>query len=83
MCILQGYGISSFIIGGQCNKGNKCKFSHDMDIERKAEKRNLYADNREEEGKLDKSKDTMDGWDQAKLESVIGEMNLNNSTDIV
>jgi hypothetical protein len=66
---------------GQCTKGSKCKFSHDMDVERKAEKINLYADNREEN--LDKSKDTMDGWDQAKLENVIGEMNLNTSTEIV
>lgn len=52
-----------------------------MNVERKIEKINLYEDTRAEEP--DKSKDTMDGWDQAKLENVIGQMNLNTSTDIV
>ncbi|KAJ7790144.1 hypothetical protein B0H14DRAFT_3571045 [Mycena olivaceomarginata] len=30
-----------------CKKGNKCKFSHDLNVDRKVEK-NLYADSREE-----------------------------------
>ena len=29
---------------GSCTKGAKCKFSHDLAIERKAEKRSLYDD---------------------------------------
>ena len=33
---------------GTCEKGNKCKFSHDLDVGRKVEKRNLYEDSREE-----------------------------------
>lgn len=32
---------------GLCTKGAKCKFSHDLAIERKAEKRSLYDDVRE------------------------------------
>jgi len=32
---------------GSCTKGGKCKFSHDLAIERKAEKRSLYDDVRE------------------------------------
>jgi hypothetical protein len=32
---------------GSCSKGAKCKFSHDLTIERKAEKRSLYDDLRE------------------------------------
>jgi hypothetical protein len=32
---------------GSCTKGAKCKFSHDLAIERKAEKRSLYDDVRE------------------------------------
>jgi hypothetical protein len=32
---------------GSCTKGAKCKFSHDLAIERKAEKRSLYDDIRE------------------------------------
>lgn len=51
---------------GQCTKGDKCKFSHDLTIERKGEKRSVYADSRELE-----KEDTMDGWDEAKLQEVI------------
>ena len=32
---------------GLCTKGAKCKFSHDLAIERKAEKRSLYDEIRE------------------------------------
>ena len=36
---------------GQCKKGDKCKFSHDMSLEGKSEKRSMYVDARElEEG---------------------------------
>ena len=34
---------------GLCSKGAKCKFSHDLTIERKAEKRSLYDDLRDVE----------------------------------
>lgn len=39
---------------GHCDKGNKCKFSHDMNVGRKVEKKDLYNDDREgtEEGEL-------------------------------
>ncbi|PSR72335.1 hypothetical protein PHLCEN_2v11783 [Hermanssonia centrifuga] len=37
-----------FYKAGHCDKGNKCKFSHDMNVGRKVEKKNLYEDNREE-----------------------------------
>ncbi|KAG6841483.1 hypothetical protein C0991_010671 [Blastosporella zonata] len=33
---------------GHCEKGNKCKFSHDLNVGRKVEKKNLYEDSREE-----------------------------------
>jgi hypothetical protein len=33
---------------GHCEKGTKCKFSHDLDVARKVEKKNLYEDSREE-----------------------------------
>ncbi|KAI9507318.1 hypothetical protein F5148DRAFT_131156 [Russula earlei] len=51
---------------GRCEKGSKCKFSHDRDVERRVQKRNLYEDDRE-----DKLTDTMDKWDEEKLRSVI------------
>lgn len=57
--------------------GRKCKFSHDMTIERKTVKRSLYTDTRdgdeeEEEGDEDpKPKDDMADWDEEKLRSVV------------
>lgn len=40
--------LCAFYKAGTCEKGSKCKFSHDLDIGRKVEKKNLYADAREE-----------------------------------
>ena len=42
--------LCSFYKQGQCQKGNKCKFSHDLSIERKAEKRSIYDDARDNKG---------------------------------
>jgi hypothetical protein len=33
-----------FFKQGLCKKGDKCKFSHDPDVERKAVKRNVYEE---------------------------------------
>ena len=41
--------LCTFFKKGMCKKGNKCKFSHDMSIERKSEKVNLYEDRRDKE----------------------------------
>jgi len=41
--------LCAFFKQGQCQKGNKCKFSHDLSVERKGEKRSLYADSRDDE----------------------------------
>ena len=51
---------------GNCNKGSKCKFSHDLNVGRKVEKKDLYQDIRKE-----REKDTMDTWDEEKLRKVI------------
>ena len=40
--------LCAFHKAGVCDKGNKCKFSHDLNIGRKVEKRNLYEDSRED-----------------------------------
>ncbi|XP_025832454.1 zinc finger CCCH domain-containing protein 15 homolog [Agrilus planipennis] len=58
--------VCAFFKQGQCGKGDKCKFSHDLTIERKAEKRSLYVDMRDDE-----LEDTMDNWDEEKLKEVI------------
>lgn len=67
---------------GLCQKGDKCKFSHDLTKERKSEKRNIYEDMRDEQG------DKMEDWDEKKLEDVVdqkhGEDNKKkNTTQIV
>ena len=54
------------------NKGNvlkeiNVKFSHELTLERKCEKRSVYIDARDEE----LEKDTMDNWDEKKLEEVV------------
>ncbi|RDB26025.1 Translation machinery-associated protein 46 [Hypsizygus marmoreus] len=65
---------------GNCEKGTKCKFSHDLNVGRKVEKKNLYEDSRE-----DKLADTMDKWDQDKLQRVVMSKagNPKTTTDIV
>jgi len=71
--------LCSFFKQGLCQKGNKCKFSHDLSIERKAEKRSIYDDERE-------GKETMNDWDQDTLEDVINKKHggsNKNKTDIV
>ena len=41
--------LCAFYKAGSCDKGNKCKFSHNPDVERKVEKRNVYDDGREQD----------------------------------
>lgn len=57
--------VCAFFKQGQCGKGDKCKFSHDLTVERKAEKRSMYVDMRDEDG------ETMENWDEDKLKEVI------------
>ncbi|XP_049860455.1 zinc finger CCCH domain-containing protein 15 homolog [Schistocerca gregaria] len=56
--------LCAFFKQGQCTKGDKCKFSHDLSLERKAEKRSMYVDMRDDE-------DTMENWDEEKLKEVV------------
>ncbi|KAL9239270.1 hypothetical protein vseg_013609 [Gypsophila vaccaria] len=65
---------------GQCTKGFKCKFSHDLNVQRKGEKIDIYSDKRDDE-------DTMEDWDQEMLEKAIAEKSKeyqqNKPTEIV
>lgn len=54
---------------GNCEKGRKCKFAHDLAVERKTEKKNLYTDAREEEE--EKKVETSADWDEDKLRKVV------------
>ncbi|KAH9322213.1 hypothetical protein KI387_016852, partial [Taxus chinensis] len=71
--------LCEFFKAGQCAKGFKCKFSHDLNIQRKGEKIDIYSDKRDEE--------TMEDWDQETLEKVVESKNKeysqNKPTDIV
>ncbi|XP_015970011.1 zinc finger CCCH domain-containing protein 21 [Arachis duranensis] len=72
--------LCEFFKVGQCAKGFKCKFSHDLNVQRKGEKIDIYSDKRDQE-------DTMEDWDQETLEKVVEskktEYNQNKPTDIV
>jgi hypothetical protein len=72
--------VCEFFRHGQCAKGNKCKYSHDLSVERKGEKIDIYSDQRD-------GGDTMDEWDQETLEKVVAakgnEFAHNKPTEIV
>jgi hypothetical protein len=40
--------LCEFFKAGHCEKGNKCKFSHDLSVTRKDQKKDLYTDSRKE-----------------------------------
>ena len=76
--------ICEFFKNGCCEKGDKCKYSHDLTLQRKAAKRDIYHDAAAAE---DKKTDGIENWDQAKLEAVVktkhGAEKKETKTDIV
>ena len=57
---------------GYCERGNKCKFAHDLDIGRKVDKKDLYTDNRDNTtAGPSKDGDTMENWTEEKLREVV------------
>jgi len=56
--------LCAFFKQGQCGKGEKCKFSHNLDIEKKAEKKDIYTDMRD----LDDSESGEEGEDSHRVE---------------
>ncbi|MBA0838271.1 hypothetical protein Goarm_010343, partial [Gossypium armourianum] len=71
--------LCEFFKVGKCAKGFKCKFSHDLNVQRKGEKIYIYSDKRDQE--------TMEDCDQETLEKVVEskakEYQQNKPTDIV
>lgn len=65
---------------GQCTKGTRCKFSHNLEADRKTQKKDLYTDAREQE-----KEQGMDTWDEEELRKVILSKHGNpkTTTDIV
>ncbi|ETV96290.1 hypothetical protein H310_10460 [Aphanomyces invadans] len=73
--------VCEFFKQATCAKGNRCKFSHDLMVGKKATKINLYEDDRNA-----KQEDKIEDWDQKKLEDVINEKHgqkVATQTDIV
>jgi Zinc finger C-x8-C-x5-C-x3-H type (and similar) len=62
--------LCQFFKQGTCEKGKKCKFSHDLEVGRKSAKKDLYADEKDQENE-EREKDTMDDWDEEKLRKVV------------
>ncbi|KAL8857451.1 MAG: hypothetical protein Q9178_005945 [Gyalolechia marmorata] len=75
--------LCQFFKQGNCEKGKRCKFSHDLSVERKREKKNLYQDTREGEKEAEeeeRKKDDMADWDEAKLRQVVTSKHGNPKT---
>jgi len=74
--------LCEFFRQGKCQKGFKCKYSHDLAVERKAAKIDLFQDRRDDE-----EEDGMESWDQQKLEDAIAQKhasdNSNRPTEII
>ncbi|CAD7011877.1 zinc finger CCCH domain-containing protein 15 homolog [Ceratitis capitata] len=74
--------VCAFFKQGTCTKGDKCKFSHDLSIEQKTEKRSIYVDMRD-----DDPDDNMANWDDAKLKEVVDKKHADEkkrpTTDII
>ena len=78
---------------GVCTKGFKCKYAHDLAVERKTQKIDLFSDRRDDGGEDGEGGDTMADWDQAQLEAAIAQKhgaeaasapnNPNNRTNII
>ncbi|KAF1348926.1 hypothetical protein BDV97DRAFT_422363 [Delphinella strobiligena] len=64
--------LCQFFKKGACEKGKKCKFSHDLNVN--SAKKSLYTDTRDvekEEEEETKKKDDMADWDEEKLRNVV------------
>ena len=70
----------AFFKQGLCKKGDKCKFSHDPAVERRAVKRSIYSDGTEEKD------ENMEDWDEEKLAEVVNKKHgseRQNQTEII
>ncbi|EFA82915.1 CCCH-type zinc finger-containing protein [Heterostelium album PN500] len=71
--------VCEFFKAGQCTKGNKCKFAHDLMVARKDAKIDIYTDRRNAD---DKAVDSMENWDDDKLKKVIDNKRTNENKNL-
>lgn len=57
--------LCAFFKQGQCTKGDKCKFSHDLKVEKRSEKKSVYVDLRDEK------ENGMENWDEETLRDAV------------
>lgn len=57
--------LCAFFKQGQCTKGDKCKFSHDLKVEKRSEKKSVYVDMRDEKD------GGMENWDEQTLRDAV------------
>eukprot|EP00879_Flechtneria_rotunda_P000405 GHRR01000499.1.p1 GENE.GHRR01000499.1~~GHRR01000499.1.p1 ORF type:complete len:428 (+),score=188.99 GHRR01000499.1:217-1500(+) len=76
--------VCEFFRHGQCTKGFKCKYSHDLSVERKTAKIDLFTDQRDVQSE---GEEGMEDWDQDTLEKVVkekhGSEKPSNATSII
>ena len=82
--------VCEYFRAGVCTKGFKCKYAHDLAVERKTQKINLFSDQRDGGEDGEEGGATMEDWDQATLEAAIAQKhgtepgnNPNNRTNII
>lgn len=66
--------LCAFFKQGNCAKGAKCKFSHDLTVGRKTEKRSIYVDMRD----VENDGETMENWTEDKLNEVVNKKHGGN-----
>ncbi|POY72600.1 hypothetical protein BMF94_4428 [Rhodotorula taiwanensis] len=76
--------LCAFFKAGRCQKGAKCKFSHNLDADRKTQKASLYADQRDEAKEATKKDEDMSTWTEEQLRDAVSKKgNLKATTDII
>jgi hypothetical protein len=63
--------VCEFFKAGKCVRGNKCKFSHNLELERKTSKIDLYTDPRSMQGGEGGADTGMEGWSTEDLAEVV------------
>ena len=63
--------ICAYFKQGLCQKGKKCKYSHDLNSEVKNENVDLYTDQRLQIFGSKEEEETVEHWDAKKLEEIV------------